>query len=49
MFIDMGQAVSREHPNAETFFHRDVKNVVRFFKKLGVECSEEDVIAKVKG
>ncbi len=49
MFIDMGQAVSREHPNAEAFFHRDVKNVVRFFKKLGVECSEEGVITRIKG
>ncbi|MDI6888419.1 MAG: serine protein kinase RIO [Methanocellales archaeon] len=49
VFIDMGQAVSREHPNAETFFLRDVKNVVRFFKKLGVGCSEEGVIARIKG
>lgn len=49
VFIDMGQAVSREHPNAEAFFLRDVKNVVRFFKKLGVKCSEEGVIARIKG
>jgi len=49
VFIDMGQAVSREHPHAETFFLRDVKNIVRFFKKLGVKCSEEGVIARIKG
>lgn len=49
IFIDMGQSVLLSHPNAEEFFTRDVKNVVRFFRKLGVECSEEVLIAEIRG
>ncbi len=48
VFIDMGQSVTRDHPNAETFLLRDVKNIVRFFRKMGVECSDEGVIAKIR-
>ena len=48
VFIDMGQSVTRDHPNAETFLLRDVKNVVRFFRKLDVECSNEEIIAKIR-
>ncbi len=48
IFIDMGQSVTRDHPNAETFLLRDVKNIVKFFRKLGVECSDEEVVAKIR-
>lgn len=48
VFIDMGPSVTRDHPNAEAFLLRDVKNVVRFFRKLGIECSEDEVIAKIR-
>jgi RIO kinase 1 len=48
VFIDMGQSLVRDHPNSEEFLERDVKNIVRFFRKLGVKCSEEEVLKKIK-
>ncbi len=48
VFIDMGQSLVREHPNSEEFLRRDVKNIVKFFQKLGVKCSEEEVLEKIK-
>lgn len=49
VLIDMGQAVTLDHPRAGEFLERDVKNVVRYFKKLGVRCDEYDVMERVKG
>ena len=51
VIIDVGQAVMRDHPMSDEFLMRDIKNVVRYFKKLGVDCTEEklkDEITKVK-
>ncbi|HTY89995.1 MAG TPA: serine protein kinase RIO [Methanocella sp.] len=45
VIIDMGQAVMLEHPMAREFLARDVKNVVRYFKKSGAKCSEEELSA----
>jgi len=47
VLIDIGQAVLLTHPRAEEFFERDVKNVVRYFSKLGVETSRERVIEEI--
>ena len=46
--IDMGQAVTLDHPMAEEFLKRDIKNLVRFFGKLGVRSDEDDVMDRVK-
>lgn len=35
--IDVGQAVTKEHPQAESFLLRDCRNILTFFKKKGVE------------
>ena len=35
--IDLGQGVVRRHPKAEEFLKRDVRNVLRYFSKYGVE------------
>ncbi|MEM2925155.1 MAG: serine protein kinase RIO [Methanocellales archaeon] len=48
VFIDMGQSLVLEHPNSEEFLKRDVKNIVRFFQKLRVKCTEEEVLKKIK-
>ena len=37
--IDVGQAVTLDHPRAEEWFRRDVANVARFFKRLRVDVS----------
>jgi RIO kinase 1 len=47
IIIDMGQAVMLEHPMAREFLARDVKNIVRYFKKLGVDCTEEKLTALI--
>jgi RIO kinase 1 len=47
IIIDMGQSVMLEHPMAREFLARDVKNIVRYFKKLGVDCTEEKLKAHI--
>jgi len=45
--IDFSQSVVSDHPNARTFLERDVRNVTRYFKKIGAECNAEEVLEKV--
>ena len=49
VLIDMGQSLLLEHPNADVFLKRDVKNIVVFFNKLGLKCSEAEVMKIIKG
>lgn len=42
--IDWGQAVSVKHPRASEFLKKDVHNIVKYFKRLGVEATEEKVL-----
>ncbi len=35
--IDISQAVSIYHPKAEIYLARDIKNIFRYFEKLGIE------------
>lgn len=37
--IDVGQAVPLEHTRANEWFHRDIANVARFFRRLGVDVT----------
>jgi len=48
VIIDMGQSLLLEHPNADAFLKRDVKNIVVFFNKLGLKCSEDEVMKMIK-
>ncbi len=43
VFIDFSQCTVLESTNAKDLFYRDIKNIVRFFSKLGVECTEEEL------
>ncbi len=47
--IDMGQAVLKRHPMAESYLTRDVRNLVRFFGKFGVRIDGEELIREIKG
>jgi RIO kinase 1 len=49
VFFDFGQAVLTSHPNADLFLERDVKNIVSFFKKRGVEVEATSVLAEILG
>ncbi|RCV65262.1 RIO kinase 1 [Methanophagales archaeon] len=48
VIIDMGQATLLQHPNADAFLLRDVRNIVTFFNKLGLDCSFDDMIRLIK-
>jgi len=38
--IDISQAVSIQHPKAEEYLVRDIRNLFNFFKKLGIETPD---------
>ncbi|MFB6110054.1 MAG: serine/threonine-protein kinase Rio1 [Halodesulfurarchaeum sp.] len=43
--IDVGQAVTVHHPNAEMFLERDCRNVANFFADLGVDVTGDSLRA----
>ncbi|WP_174591694.1 serine protein kinase RIO [Methanocella conradii] len=47
IIIDMGQAVMLDHPMSSEFLARDIRNIVKYFKKMGVDCSEERLNAYI--
>jgi len=50
VIFDVSQAVSLEHPNATQFLWRDIENINRYFKRLGVEVySAEDAFRRITG
>ncbi|MEA1999370.1 MAG: serine protein kinase RIO [Euryarchaeota archaeon] len=48
VIIDMGQATLLQHPNANAYLLRDVRNIVTFFNKLGLDCSFNEIIRLIK-
>ncbi|EMA19937.1 serine/threonine-protein kinase Rio1 [Haloarcula argentinensis] len=46
--IDLGQAVTIHHPNADDFLERDCRNVANFFARQGVDATPEDLLAYVR-
>ena len=48
-FIDMGQSVLVDHPMAMSYLERDIKNILRFFRKFGIKREQEDVRAEILG
>jgi RIO kinase 1 len=49
VLIDVGQATTSDHPNAGEMLERDVANILRYFRKLGVERELRDCLALVRG
>jgi RIO kinase 1 len=45
--IDCGQALLTEHPNAIDFLRRDVENLNRYFRGLGVDVMESESMIKM--
>ncbi|MXR40218.1 phosphotransferase [Halobaculum sp. WSA2] len=41
--IDLGQAVTVHHPNADDFLKRDCRNVASFFSRQGLETDADDL------
>ena len=48
-FVDVGQSVSRDHPAAQYFLERDIRNITNFFTKKGVNCRYEEMLREVMG
>ncbi|MCS7120992.1 MAG: serine protein kinase RIO [Archaeoglobaceae archaeon] len=47
--IDLGQAVLKDHPKAEFYLKRDIKNLVRFFSKYGLKVDVDEIYKEVVG
>ncbi len=47
--IDMGQSVLIDHPLANSYLERDLKNLVRFFSKFGIKKDVEELKEFVEG
>jgi RIO kinase 1 len=47
VFIDFSQSTTVEHPQAKEFLERDVHNIVKFFKKLGLKLDENEVYKSI--
>ena len=45
--IDLGQGILTEHPNALDFLKRDIKNIVRYFKKYNIQADENKIYKKI--
>ncbi|WP_224448139.1 serine/threonine-protein kinase Rio1 [Haloprofundus salilacus] len=43
VIIDLGQAVTVHHPNAEEFLDRDCENVAKFFSRQGLDVTGEQL------
>lgn len=47
--IDVGQSVPLDHPYAQEWFERDMRNMSRYFTRIGVEVTPEDLVGMVRG
>ncbi|KYK24840.1 hypothetical protein AYK26_03085 [Euryarchaeota archaeon SM23-78] len=47
VFIDWSQATITQHPEAQEFLKRDVKNIVNYFNKQGLKLGEEGVYGQI--
>ncbi|WP_257299480.1 serine/threonine-protein kinase Rio1 [Haloarchaeobius sp. FL176] len=43
VIIDLGQAVTVHHPNAQDFLERDCRNVAAFFSRQGIEVTGDEL------
>jgi RIO kinase 1 len=48
-FIDMGQSVTLDHPQAFSFLFRDIANINRFFRKKCTTRTDKEIFREVVG
>lgn len=48
IIIDVGQAVTLNHPNARDFLARDIENIKRFFKKYGIDEETKKITQRIQ-
>ena len=49
VLIDFSQATTVKSPNADELLQRDIRNICRFFNKIGLKVEEEKVLSRIKG
>lgn len=47
VIIDISQGVVVDHPIAQQLLNRDIGNIVKDFKKLGIQISEDEIKSKI--
>lgn len=48
IIIDMGQSVTKEHPRSREFLIRDIENIVRYFKKYGINDEPKELYSGIR-
>ncbi len=48
VIIDISQGMTRDHPMSEELLNRDIENIVKDFKKLKVNVSNEEIKSTIK-
>ncbi len=48
VLIDVGQTVLTSHPKAKEFFERDIRNLSKYFGKLGLKKTSEEIYSDIK-
>lgn len=48
IIIDMGQSVTKEHPRSRDFMIRDIENIVRYFKKYGINEDPHEIYSAIR-
>lgn len=48
VFVDFSQGTVKQSPNFNEIFERDVKNIVRYFNKIGHKVDYEKVLERIK-
>jgi len=49
VIIDVGQAVLKDHPNAQEWLERDIGNVARYFRRLKVDIDVKTELKEIRG
>ncbi len=50
VIIDCGQAFVTDHPNAKEFLEKDIENINRYFRTLGIEVGDsKELFAEITG
>jgi RIO kinase 1 len=47
IFIDLSQSTTRNDPNYKEYWDRDIQNMARYFKKIGLKITKEDIENKI--
>ncbi len=47
VLIDFSHGIDMKYPNVKRLLRRDVKNMVRYFRKLGLKLDEEEELEKI--